>query len=114
MLVSIATSIAFFNIISIFDHVGKWYFDLIKIGFIFEIFCYSTMVRVMLVTLDWEKWEVIVFKLHFIVNCLVFFLCGITFIWLYFSYTYRMMPAYDNKVHDFMVLFIFTAFGCVY
>lgn len=114
MVVTISTSIAFVNIILIFDHVGKWYFDLIKIGFTVEIFCYSTMVRVMLATLNWEKWQIIVFKLHLIINCLVFLLCGVTFIWVDFTYTYHMLPAYDNKVHEFMVLFIFTSFGCLY
>ena len=72
------------------------------------------MVRALLVTLDWSKWQLIVFKLHLMINCLMFFVSGVYFIYVDFTYTNHKIPSFDNKVHQFMVLFIFTMFGWFY
>jgi hypothetical protein len=47
-------------------------------------------------------------------NALMFFISGIYFIVINFSYTNHRLKAFDNKVHDFMVIFIFAMFGCLY
>lgn len=72
------------------------------------------MVRVMLVHMNWSKWKLIIFKLHAMMNCLMFFICGVYFILVDFSYTQHMLKSFDDKVHDFMVLFIFTMFSFAY
>lgn len=78
------------------------------------IFFESAMVRVMLVRLDWSKWQLIVFKLHLLCNGLMFFICGVYFILVDFTYTSHMLKYFDDKVHDFMVLLIFSMFGWCY
>ena len=72
------------------------------------------MVRVLLVTLDWSKWQLIVFKLHIMMNCLSFFVSGVYFIYVDFTYTDCKLASLDNKVDQLMVLFIFTMFGWLY
>ena len=44
----------------------------------------------------------------------MYFVCGIYFIIVDFPYTNRRFKAFDNKVHEFMVIFIFAMFGCLY
>ena len=72
------------------------------------------MVRVLLVTLDWSKWQLIVFKLHIMINCLMFFVSGVYLTYVDFTYTNHKLSSFDNKVHQLMVLFIFTMFFWLY
>ncbi len=44
----------------------------------------------------------------------MFFICGIYFIFVDFSYTNHILQSFDNKVHEFMVMYIFALFGCLY
>lgn len=41
----------------------------------------------------------------------MYFICGVYFIVVNYTYTRHRLPAFDNKVHDFMVLFIFSMFA---
>ncbi len=114
MIITIVGGIAFAYLIRMFDKGEIWSYILVEISFAITIFFYTTMIRVMLVTLDWSKWQLIVFKLHVMINCFVFFISGIFFIIMDFSFTNHTQIAFDNKVHDFMVLLIFTIFGGFY
>jgi hypothetical protein len=76
-------------------------------------FC-STIVRVMLVRMEWTKWQIIAFKLSLMANCLLFFISGAYFISVDFTYTNKMLPAFDAKVHEFMLLYIFGVFSWLY
>ena len=44
----------------------------------------------------------------------MFFISGIYFIVVNFSYKNHRLKDFDDKVHDFMVIFIFAMFGCLY
>ena len=105
---------AFVNMILLFDKGGTWHYPLIEVSFSITVFFYATMVRVLLVCMDWKKWQLIVFKLHLMINCLMFFASGVYFIYADFTYTNHKLKAFDDKVHDFMVLFIFSMFGWLY
>jgi hypothetical protein len=72
------------------------------------------MVRVFLVHIKWPKWQIIFFKLSVMVNTLMFFISGVYFILVNFTYTRHRFPKFDGKVHDFMVLFIFSMFAYGY
>lgn len=45
------------------------------------------------------------------INGLMFFISGLYFIYLGYSYTKHCLKAFDDKVHDFMLLFIFSMFS---
>ena len=47
-------------------------------------------------------------------NTLMFFTSGVYYISIDFTYTQHMVPSFDNKCHDFMLLFIFTMFSYTY
>jgi hypothetical protein len=83
-------------------------------AFAFGSFFYSTMLRVMLVRMEWTKWQIIAFKLSVMVNCLLYFVSGAYFIYVDFTYTNKMIPAFDAKVHDFMLLYMFAMFSWLY
>jgi len=99
MVVTFAASIAFVNLILLFDKTDDWYWTMIEASFSISLVFYSTMVRVLLVHLDWSKWSLIVFKVHILINSMMFFLSGVYFIWVDFTYTYHKLPAFDSKVH---------------
>jgi hypothetical protein len=82
--------------------------------FAVSTFFYSTMVRVMLVRMEWTKWQIITFKLSLMANCLLFFFSGAYFIYVDFTYTKKMLPAFDAKVHEFMLLLLFAMFSWLY
>jgi hypothetical protein len=83
---------------------------MIEVGFAIELIFYSSMTRIFLVQLSWKKWQLITFKLSVMANCIMFLINGVYFIYVDFSYTMHFLPAFDNKVHDFMLLFIFSLF----
>ena len=111
MLVTIAASLAFLNLMFIFDTTDDWYWSMIEAGFSIGITFNSTMTRIFLVHLKWPKWQLIFYKLSTMANCLMYFICGVYFIVANFTYTRHRLPAFDGKVHDFMVLFIFSMFA---
>jgi hypothetical protein len=53
MVVTFAAAIAFVNLILLFDKTDDWYWTMIEASFSISLVFYSTMVRVLLVHLDW-------------------------------------------------------------
>lgn len=47
-------------------------------------------------------------------NCLLFFVSSAYFIYVDFTYTNKMIAAFDAKVHDFMLLYIFAMSSWLY
>jgi hypothetical protein len=47
-------------------------------------------------------------------NTLMFFIQGTYFMYSNWSYTHHLLPSYDSKVKDFMILFIFGLFAWVW
>ncbi len=114
LVMTLAAVVAFINMIMLFDKNGEWYWKVIESAFAIELVFYSAMMRVMLVHLKWPKWQLVTLKLHVMINCIMFMICGVYFIWVDFTYTKHMLPTFDGKVHEFMVLFIFTMFTYSY
>jgi hypothetical protein len=114
MLTSFVAGLSFISLMLILDQGGTWYFPAIEMNFVFISLLYSTMVRVMLVRMEWTKWQIIAFKLSLMVNCLLYFVSGAYFIYIDFTYTNKMLISFDAKVHDFMLLFLFAMSGWLY
>jgi hypothetical protein len=91
LIASFVAIVAFINLMLLFDRGGSWseywYYRVMEIAFPIQLIHYATVVRIMLLTLDWSKWQVIVFKLHLMSNALLFLACGTYFIFVDFSYT---------------------------
>jgi hypothetical protein len=114
MVVTLAAAVAFLNLMFIFDDDDDWFWTVLEAGFITELVFYSTMTRVLLVHMKWSKWRIIAIKISSMINSLMFFTSGVYYIYIDFTYTQHMLPSFDNKCHDFMLLFIFTMFSYTY
>jgi hypothetical protein len=95
LIATLVAMIAFVNLILLFD-IGSswsefWFYRVIEIAFPIQLLHYAAVVRIMLITLDWSKWQVLVFKLHLMSNALLFLACGTYFIFVDFSYTNHML-----------------------
>jgi len=53
MVVTLAAAVAFINLMLIFDDDDDWFWTVIEGGFTTELIFYSTMMRVLLVTMKW-------------------------------------------------------------
>ena len=71
----------------------------------------ATITRIFLVHLKWPKWQLITFKLVIMEICLMFLIGGIYYVWVDYSCTNHMLPSWDSKVHDFMILLFFSLFA---
>ena len=77
LIATLVAMIAFVNLMLLFDTGSSWHYKAIESAFTIQLFLYSTTIRVMFLSMHWNKWQVIVFKLHLMVNALMYFVCGI-------------------------------------
>lgn len=91
MVVTIAAALGFVYLILIFDQTDEWYWSMIEAAFSIELAFYSTMFRVFFVHLKWPRWQLLVFKLSTMANCLMYLICGVYFIVKDYSYTHHYL-----------------------
>jgi hypothetical protein len=90
---------------------GNWYQMITMMAFPIEILFFVGNFRIMMLSVKWSKWKVILFKLVLLADSAVFFLIGSHYMSVNYQYTGGASADLDGKVKDFVLLYIFGLFA---
>lgn len=109
-LTQVASSFGFIGFLLVL-YEGHWYQVISMLAFPVEILFYVGNFRIMMLTVKWSKWRVILFKLIMLADSAVFFEIGAYYMSANFQYSGGSNTTLDGKVKDFVLLYIFGLFA---
>jgi hypothetical protein len=92
-------------------YTGKWYQAATMICFPIEILFFVGNFRMLMLTVNWSKWRIILYKLVLLADSAVFFEIGAYYMIINFQYSMGVDPNLDSTVQDFVLLYVFGCFG---
>ena len=109
-LAQVASSFGFVGFLLVL-YKENWYQMITMIAFPIEILFFVGNFRIMMLSVQWSRWKVILFKLVLLADSAVFFEIGAYYMSVNYQYTGGSSPDLDGKVKDFVLLYIFGLFA---
>lgn len=98
--------IAFFSIYN-FVKSGLWYQTAYAVCFPFWIVTYSGSLRVIIAYMNWERWQVILYKLVVLLCGLIFFYVGYRYMMGAYKVTGGYFSEFESTLKNMVYLYVF-------
>ena len=108
----LVASLAFIGLMKFLDK-GKWQMKVIQAAFTPIAICKAAILRILLLHVEWKRWQVIAYKLTLCVMALSYFFMGAYSFSTNYSFTYnakRKIKMLDKRGMYFITLFILSTF----
>ncbi len=113
VLVYIVVIISFYGMIGMLD-TGEWPYLIIKIGFVIQSLSIQLLCKLMLLWMKWSRIKIIIYKLSLLANSAMLVALSGHYFTVNFSFTRYYMPSLDDKVKDYVMLYLFGLFAFLY
>ncbi len=111
--VYVITVVGFYGMMAILDN-GHWSYLSIKIGFVIQSLSISILFKVMILHMKWSKARIIIYKLCLISNSSMLIALSAYYFSIDFSFTRHHVPSFDDKIQDFIMIYMIGIFGYQY
>jgi hypothetical protein len=113
VVVFFVTLIGFFGLIGIIDN-GEWPYLIMRIGYIIQSLSRNSLFKLLVLYMKWSKTRLIVYKLILLLNCGLLVALSAYFFSVNFSSTRYYLPSLDEKLQDFVMIYLFGIFAYQY
>lgn len=107
------TVVGFSGWLEIMDD-GHWSFLSNKIVFIIQSFSMIILFKVMILHMKWSKARIIIYKLCLISNSSMIVALSAYYFSIDFSFSRHYLPSFDDKLQDFLMIYLFGIFAFQY
>ncbi len=107
------TVVGFSGWIGIMEN-GDWSYLSIKIVFVIQSLSMIILFKVMILHMKWSKARIIIYKLCLISNSSMLVALSAYYFSINFSFSRHYLPSFDDKLQDFIMIYLFGIFAFQY